>query len=650
MKKILTGILMFLGICCFAQPNPDIEHVYVVFKTHLDVGFTDLSSKVTDRYMNEFIPKALDVADQMRADGSGDRYVWITGSWLIWKYLETADPEDKARLEEALRRGDIVWNGVPYTLESETTNRDLFETLLLPAKILDKKYGKKTIAAKMTDVPGHTRSIISPLSDAGIQFLHVGVNPASPVPSVPKFCLWRDTNGKEIVLVYQGDYGSNDVMPDGKTVLSFNFTSDNHGPHTYEQVKEIYANLRKNYPNAKVEAKSLNDIAAYLVTLKDKLPVVTSEIGDTWVFGYAGSPIRMAKYRAILDLYSRWLAQGRINMWDKSTINFALELGLIPEHTQGVDVKTYIKNWDKYDMDPFIAYRNSDEFRYAERSWKELDDYIDNAIAYLPEDLREEAQNRLDEFDNPEREDVPETGNHGNWSKSLFGGALKIDGLTYSMYDSKDYDNYLNNYLRARLDWAFGDMGKPGLDKTNAVSMDLKAQIVGKKVDSDGSTVYRLAFPEGKVDDRVFPKEITVKCKEYPDKGRAEIELTVLDKPAVRLPEGYWLKFNSGNIKTVIAEKVGERVDLSDVVEGGSRWEHGIDRYIDVVTSNGTFRIISPEAFLIDFGKRPGIDYTTQKTSFSNGISFNLSNNLWGTNFQMWNEGSLTYHFTIEKL
>ena len=30
------------------------------------------------------------------------------------------------------------------------------------------------------------------------------------------------------------------------------------------------------------------------------------------------------------------------------------------------------------------------------------------------------------------------------------------------------------------------------------------------------------------------------------------------------------------------------------------------------------------------------------------GIHFNLSNNLWDTNFSIWNEGSLTYRFTVE--
>lgn len=92
-------------------------------------------------------------------------------------------------MEKAIARGDIVWNGVPYTVESESMNLDLFETCLSLTRKLDKKYGKHTIAAKMTDVPGHTRSIIAPMNRAGIQFLHIGVNSACPVPDVPAFAV-----------------------------------------------------------------------------------------------------------------------------------------------------------------------------------------------------------------------------------------------------------------------------------------------------------------------------------------------------------------------------------------------------------------------------------------------------------------------------
>lgn len=76
--------------------------------------------------------------------------------------LSTRDLAYVKRLERAIRRGDIVWNGVPYTVESEAMNRALFEGGLALSARLDKRYHRHTVAAKMTDVPGHTRSIIAP--------------------------------------------------------------------------------------------------------------------------------------------------------------------------------------------------------------------------------------------------------------------------------------------------------------------------------------------------------------------------------------------------------------------------------------------------------------------------------------------------------
>ena len=270
-------------------------------------------------------------------------------------------------------------------------NKDLFETGLLLSHKLDEKYGKKTIAAKMTDVPGHTRSIVAPMSRAGIRFLHIGVNPACPIPGVPEFCRWRDTDGSELILVYQQDYGSENILPGGKSVISINFTGDNHGPHSYEKVKAIYADLHKRYPKARLIACSFNEIAEELIARQDQLPVVTSEIGDTWIYGYGSAPIRMAKFRVLSELYSKWLREKKIDKNSDAALDFALELGLIAEHTQGVDVKTHLHNWDKYDMDLFLPARSTAPFQKAEVSWKELDDYIYSAIQYLPQNLQEEA-------------------------------------------------------------------------------------------------------------------------------------------------------------------------------------------------------------------------------------------------------------------
>ena len=658
MKRIsLFTFFIFLGIAgCMAQVSGEkIEKVYVAFKTHLDVGFTDLSSVVTERYVHDFIPKAIEVSERLRADGSGDRYVWTTGSWLIWKYLRTASPEAVKQLEEAIGRGDIVWNSVPYTVESETMTRELFETCLLLSKRLDKKYNKQTIAAKMTDVPGHTRSIIDPMYDAGIRLLHVGINSACPLPSVPTFCRWPPHPDKNKLLVYQKDYGEDEVLPDGKTVVSINFTGDNHGPHSYERVKKIYADLRKRYPQAQLVGASFNDVARELLLIKKDLPVVTSEIGDTWIFGYGGAPIRMAKFRAVSRLYSQWLNEGKIKKDSDVALDFAAELGLIAEHTQGVDVKTHLRQWDKYDMDKFLKGRSEGVFSMAEASWKEIDNYIDSAIAFLPASLQKEAREVVAEVDKVKLEDNSKMKPMARkrWEQPIAGG-MTLAGLSYQMFDGDDYDDFQNRYLRARYGWALDDLGKRGLKESHAVSVTLYAQTMAQSVrkEKKGTRIItELRFPENeKVDKRVYPERIQVNCFTTKNGKRSEVALTIYGKPAVRLPESYWLSFTVPGIESVIAEKMGERVNLMDVVEKGNRQMHGIDRYVDLITSGETIRISSKEAFLLNVGEAQGLNYSTNYPDKRKGVHFNLNNNLWGTNFSMWNEGSLTYHFVIETL
>ena len=659
-RSLLLLAVTVCSLATFAQTDDkqqQIDKVYVIFKTHLDVGFTDLSSAVTERYMNDFIPKALEVNERLRADGMGERYVWTTGSWIVWKYLQTATGEEVERLEDALRRGDIVWNAVPYTVESESMNKELLQTLLLLSKRLDKRFGKHTIAAKMTDVPGHTRSIIGPMADAGIRFLHVGVNPASPIPAVPPFCRWRDEKGKELILVYQQDYGTEDVLPDGHTVVSVNFTGDNHGPHPYEQVKQIYAGLRKRYPGATLVPASFNEVAHDLLKVRKQLPIVTSEIGDTWIYGYGSAPIRMAKFRRLTALYAQWVKEKRIDMRSDAALNFAVELGLIAEHTQGMDVKTHLGNWDKYDMDLFLPARSSAPYRKMETSWREIDDYLLSATAYLPEDLRQEAVKAMESIDHPQLAEIGDSDSSRKgeaWAQPLLDGRLLASGLSYQQFDAADFDDYLNRYLRARYGWALDDIGKTGLDKSHAVSATLQAQIVSQTTRQEaGCTriITNLAFPvEQGVDPRCLPRRMQTDCLLYPDGSKAELWVTIMDKPAVRLPESYWLSFRADGIRQVLAQKIGSPVDVMDVVERGNRQMHGIDRYVDILTDEGGLRIRSDEAFLINIGEARGLAYSTSYPQVEGGVHFNLSNNLWGTNFTMWSEGSLTYHFIVEPI
>lgn len=168
----------------------NINKIIVLFKTHLDIGFTDFSANVTKKYINEFIPNSISVANELKAN-SESRLIWTTGSWLIYEYLKQQPAEQAEKLRKAIADGDICWHGLPFTTHTELMSKELFEYGLSLSKRLDDEFGKKTVAAKLTDVPGHTKAIIPLLKKAGIEFLHIGVNPASTVPEVPPLFRWK---------------------------------------------------------------------------------------------------------------------------------------------------------------------------------------------------------------------------------------------------------------------------------------------------------------------------------------------------------------------------------------------------------------------------------------------------------------------------
>lgn len=652
--KLITVYCLFCAALPVKAGNDDISKVHIIFKTHLDIGFTDLSSVVEQRYIQEFIPKAMDVAEELRKANGEERYVWTTGSWLIQSFLDQASPGQKERLERAIKEGDIAWNGMPYTVESESMSKAQFQTILRLSGQLDRRYGKKTTGAKMTDVPGHTRGIVPLLSQAGIRFLHIGVNPASTVPAVPDICRWRDPDGYEIILMYQKDYGSDIILPDGKTAMVVAFTGDNHGPHSVSQVKDIYASLKENYPNARLVASTLSDVANELEEMKDRIPVFTGEIGDTWIYGFGSSPLRMACFRELSRLYDQWIADGKIDPSGDDAIRFMIRLGLIAEHTWGFDVKTHIKHWDTYDFDKFQEASHLPEFKRAELSWQELSENIYKAIAFLPVSLQEEAIEALSGIESPhnpaiEKGQLPHMVT-GNGSFRFIAGDVQMQAgqLAYQTFSETDYQRFFKHYMTHPYGWAFQDFGKPGLEKSGAKSATIEPDvIVGQE--EKGKVTCQLVFPQDeRIDNRVLPEKIVCDYYAVPGTQSAELSVTLLNKPANRLPEAYWFSFYPEDVVAISLEKTGQLVNVLNVVEGGNRQMHGIDRYVEIKTNKGIIRVTSPDAFLVAIGERNLLNYSVQQPDITKGIHFCLYNNAWGTNFSQWFEGSITYRFKIE--
>jgi len=267
-----------------------IKRVHVVFKTHLDIGYTHMAQDVVDRYMNSFIPQALDLSEKLAQEEGPVKFVWTTGSWLIKQFLQTASEPMRARMEEGIRQGRIVWHGLPFTTHTELMDERLFEYGLSLSQDLDKTFGRTTTAAKMTDVPGHTIAMVPLLVKRGIQYIHIGVNDVSKNPSVPKMFVWRAPDGSEIIVNYADAYGKPFHLEGMEDALYFAHTHDNFGPPKLEEVKALYDQLQRDYPGADIVASTMDAYAEKLHEVKHRLPIITEEIGDSWIHGAASDP------------------------------------------------------------------------------------------------------------------------------------------------------------------------------------------------------------------------------------------------------------------------------------------------------------------------------------------------------------------------
>ncbi|MGB8536332.1 MAG: DUF5054 domain-containing protein, partial [Acidobacteriaceae bacterium] len=255
-----------------------VTRVLVMFKCHLDVGFVDTQAAIMRLYFDHYFPKAIDIGEQMSQAGS-DRYVWTTGSWMLYEYLEQASAEQRKRAEKAIAAGHLAWHALPFTWETELLDRTMITGSIGFSKSLDQRYGRTTSGAKMTDVPGHTRGIIAPLQQNGVTFLHIGINSASTPVEVPRLFVWKDTNGGELTVMYHPDYGGTVALPGSGLAIAIEVKDDNGGPHTPEEIAAIYKRLRATFPNATISASSLTDIAVAIAPFRAQLPVVTQEIG-----------------------------------------------------------------------------------------------------------------------------------------------------------------------------------------------------------------------------------------------------------------------------------------------------------------------------------------------------------------------------------
>jgi hypothetical protein len=650
-----------------ATSDPEVKRVLVMFKCHFDAGFIDTQANVVRRYFTEYFPRAIEVTREANA-GSKRRYVWTTGSWLLYEYLERTSSADRKKMEEAIARGDVAWHALPFTWQTEMMSQSMIEGSLGLSKELDRRFGKVTTGAKMTDVPGHTRGLIAPLAKHNVELLEIGVNPGSTVAKVPPIFLWQSPSGASLPVMYHWDYSGTARVPGSDLALATRVRNDNSGPHTAEEITEMHSELAQRFPNADIVACNLSEMAGAIATHRGKLPVVTGEIGDTWIYGVASDPLKVARYREVARLREQWIDAGKFKQGEETDVALLRRLLLEPEHTWGTDTKTWLDfdNYKPADLEGVLGTKN---YKVVEFSWQEKRQDLLDALSAVPEALRGEAQKAIEAL-KPSEPGVPaqaqpagrpiETGHFILGVDPSTGAITRLRNkatrrewankdnplalVAYQTLSDDDYDRFIKSYLTTTADWAYKDFGKPNIERLGAESRTWLPGSAAVNVE-ETADVHRIVIRPRFEDEKAFqaglasfPRKVFVEI--LLPKPQPEIHITVswFQKPPTRLPEALWLTFNPAMAgqKGWILNKCGEDISPFDVVESGNRRMHALDRGFSYREGVHHFAVETLDAPVIALGERTPLLFSNDQPDLSRGVHSCLYNNAWGTNYIMW--------------
>ena len=112
-------------------------------------------------------------------------------------------------------------------------------------------------------------------------------------------------------------------------------TVDNSGPQGVDEVMEAWRNLRLLFPNATILDSSLEAFTAEAWKVKDRMPVVTAELGDTWIRGTAADPTKQRRYREVARRLAAAVLDGTIKVTQPEVQRAYDQLIKLPEHTYG---------------------------------------------------------------------------------------------------------------------------------------------------------------------------------------------------------------------------------------------------------------------------------------------------------------------------
>jgi hypothetical protein len=360
-----------------------VTDIVVVFKMHVDIGYTNWAEGVLQKYCNEMLEETLKSLDETADLPKEAQFVWTIPGWPLKYMLEYSSPDKSERLAKAIKEGRIVPHALPVTFETEASDLESLVRGLSITSEINRKFGlPEARDAKLTDVPSHSWALPTVLKNAGVDFLHLGCNPGSASPDVPVLFWWQGPDSTQLLTFYWAEYYGSGILPPKdwpyKTWLAMIHTHENTGAPSPEEVAELLKSAKEELPDVNIRIGRLSDFYDLLMQEDPEIPVVTGDMPDTWIHGYLSKPreTRLSKYLQ-RETYNTEILNTQLNHWTgknntiKQYINDAVEnMILYDEHTFGIALSHGNQHKWTYD-DAFKINKSLGYYDYAESSWEE---------------------------------------------------------------------------------------------------------------------------------------------------------------------------------------------------------------------------------------------------------------------------------------
>eukprot|EP00698_Gefionella_okellyi_P016787 TRINITY_DN4829_c0_g1_i1.p1 TRINITY_DN4829_c0_g1~~TRINITY_DN4829_c0_g1_i1.p1 ORF type:complete len:412 (-),score=80.24 TRINITY_DN4829_c0_g1_i1:4-1239(-) len=405
-------------------------------------------------------------------------------------------------------------------------------------------------------------------------------------------------------------------------------------------------------------------------------------MGDTWAYGVAADPWKMAAHRALSRLRLRLLTADPALEHTVEMQSFTRRMMKLAEHNWGLDTERYLSNdhyfhhWRNEDFHALLTSAAGEDYRLQERAWREQRSFAtagDTPQSWIWERADAELAElipRVPDVQQCKRVQVDSvfTAADVNFRFNSTSGAVQLlgahsgnfGGFAYQTYSMHDFDVFTEQYLPG-CGFPCGAFSKPGMQEADArhATWPSLVRTLWQCEETEQSARFVVEVQTSAEAHDTYGAPETVFLEYWlrttaHNSLQLEFELQWFNKTATRLAESAWTSFTSlcdNSTAPCQCHIDVQSYDINplDVISNGSRRLHAALSGFRCQTGTRELSVHTVDAPLVAPGDTEHLlMFDDSLPDVRAGMHINVYNNLWGTAFPQWYGDNAKFRFRVE--